>query len=71
MGAELYNGLQRLAYTAALLVAALAVLTGVRHGETLGSPVAIMVENKDFKNWLEVILNYGLRFAWGKSNCYL
>lgn len=28
-GAELYNGLQRLAYTAALLLAALAVLTGV------------------------------------------
>lgn len=31
------------------------ILTGVRHGETLGSPVAIMVENKDFKNWLEVM----------------
>ena len=31
------------------------ILTGVRHGETLGSPVAIMVENKDFKNWLDVM----------------
>jgi len=31
------------------------ILTGVRHGETLGSPVAIMVENRDFKNWLEVM----------------
>lgn len=31
------------------------MLAGVRHGETLGSPVAIMVENKDFKNWLEVM----------------
>src|SRR6266508_9054 len=31
------------------------ILAGVRHGETLGSPVAIMVENKDFKNWLEVM----------------
>ena len=31
------------------------ILSGVRHGETLGSPVAIMVENKDFKNWLEVM----------------
>ncbi|HKQ92381.1 MAG TPA: chorismate synthase [Blastocatellia bacterium] len=31
------------------------LLAGVRHGETLGSPVAIMVENKDFKNWLEVM----------------
>src|SRR5262245_62395395 len=31
------------------------IITGVRHGETLGTPVAIMVENRDFKNWLEVI----------------
>jgi len=33
----------------------LQILTGVRHGETFGSPVAIMVENRDFKNWLEVM----------------
>ncbi|MGH9755622.1 MAG: chorismate synthase [Blastocatellia bacterium] len=33
----------------------LQILAGVRHGETIGSPVAIMVENRDFKNWLEVI----------------
>lgn len=31
------------------------ILTGVRHGETIGSPVAIMVENKDFKNWIDVM----------------
>ncbi|MBO0863221.1 MAG: chorismate synthase, partial [Chloracidobacterium sp.] len=31
------------------------IIAGVRHGETLGSPVAIMVENKDFKNWIEVM----------------
>jgi chorismate synthase len=31
------------------------ILTGVRHGETLGSPVAIMVENRDFKNWQDVM----------------
>src|SRR2546422_7547694 len=31
------------------------ILAGVRHRETLGSPVAIMVENKDFKNLLEMI----------------
>lgn len=31
------------------------ILSGVRHGETLGSPVAILVENRDFKNWLEVM----------------
>ncbi len=31
------------------------ILAGVRHGETLGSPVAIVVENRDFKNWQEVM----------------
>lgn len=31
------------------------ILTGVRHGETLGSPIAIMVENRDFKNWQDVM----------------
>ena len=31
------------------------IIAGVRHGETLGSPVAIMVENKDFQNWIEVM----------------
>ncbi|MHB1286146.1 MAG: chorismate synthase [Leptospirales bacterium] len=28
-------------------------LTGVRRGKTLGSPVTIMIENRDFKNWDE------------------
>ena len=27
------------------------IWSGVRHGKTLGSPVGIMVENKDWKNW--------------------
>lgn len=27
------------------------ILGGVRHGLTLGSPVALLIENKDFKNW--------------------
>jgi chorismate synthase len=31
------------------------ILAGVRHGEALGSPVAVMVENRDFKNWLDVM----------------
>jgi chorismate synthase len=34
---------------------AVQILAGVRHGETLGSPVAIMVENRDFPNWREVM----------------
>ena len=28
------------------------ILSGVRHGKTLGSPIAIMIDNKDHKNWL-------------------
>ncbi len=31
------------------------ILGGVRHGLTLGSPVALMVENKDWANWSEVM----------------
>src|SRR5215216_2953207 len=30
-------------------------LSGVRHGRTLGSPVALQIENKDWKNWTEVM----------------
>ena len=29
------------------------ILSGVRHGKTLGSPIAIMIENKDNKNWID------------------
>src|SRR3954469_24033901 len=31
------------------------ILSGVRHGLTLGSPLALMVENKDWANWTEVM----------------
>ena len=31
------------------------VLSGVRHGVTLGSPLALMIENKDWANWEEVM----------------
>jgi chorismate synthase len=31
------------------------VLSGVRHGLTLGSPVALTIENKDWKNWSGVM----------------
>ncbi|HEX8458502.1 MAG TPA: chorismate synthase [Pyrinomonadaceae bacterium] len=31
------------------------ILSGVRHGRTLGSPVALLIENKDWKNWAEVM----------------
>src|SRR6202451_2913375 len=29
------------------------ILSGVRHGKTIGSPVSIQLENKDWKNWEE------------------
>src|SRR5436189_5506451 len=31
------------------------MLSGVRHGLTLGSPLAVMIENKDWPNWNEVM----------------
>jgi len=31
------------------------VLSGIRHGQTLGSPVALLVENRDWVNWTEVM----------------
>ena len=30
-------------------------LSGIRHGKTLGSPVALMIENRDFVHWQEVM----------------
>src|SRR5882762_4052018 len=29
------------------------ILSGVRHGKTIGSPISILLENKDWKNWQE------------------
>jgi chorismate synthase len=29
------------------------ILSGVRHGATIGSPITILLENKDWKNWQE------------------
>ena len=31
------------------------ILSGVRHGKTLGSPVALMIENRDFVHWTDVM----------------
>ncbi|HDR8063664.1 chorismate synthase [Bacillus thuringiensis] len=31
------------------------ILSGVRHGETLGSPIALVVENRDFAHWTKVM----------------
>src|SRR6478672_918969 len=31
------------------------ILSGVRHGKTLGSPIALLIENRDFVHWQEVM----------------
>ena len=35
------------------------ILSGVRNKLTLGSPLCLMVENKDYKNWEEYMSPYG------------
>src|SRR5262245_29312339 len=30
-------------------------LSGVRHGKTLGSPIAMMIENRDWPNWDQIM----------------
>jgi chorismate synthase len=43
------------------------VLSGVGHGLTLGSPVALLVENKDWANWQEVMAAEPREIEEGKS----
>jgi chorismate synthase len=31
------------------------ILTGVRHGKTIGSPIAMTIANNDWKNWEEIL----------------
>ncbi|HEY7405475.1 MAG TPA: chorismate synthase [Candidatus Angelobacter sp.] len=31
------------------------IVSGVRHGKTIGSPIALLLENKDWKNWQEAL----------------
>ena len=43
------------------------LLSGVRHGLTLGSPLALMIENKDWPNWDEVMASEPREIAPEKS----
>ena len=43
------------------------VLSGVRHGLTLGSPVALLIENKDWVNWSDVMSAEPREVPEGKS----
>jgi chorismate synthase len=31
------------------------IISGVRHGKTLGSPVSVLIRNRDFENWQDVM----------------
>ena len=31
------------------------IMSGVRHGKTLGSPIGMVIENKDWSNWTEAM----------------
>jgi chorismate synthase len=31
------------------------IVSGVRHSKTIGSPIAIIIQNKDWKNWTDVL----------------
>jgi chorismate synthase len=31
------------------------IVSGVRHSQTIGSPIAILIENRDWKNWTEIL----------------
>src|SRR5476651_1729864 len=31
------------------------ILSGVRHGHSIGSPIAMLIENRDWQNWNEAL----------------
>lgn len=35
------------------------IISGVRFGKTLGSPISLMIINKDFENWSEIMAAFG------------
>lgn len=39
------------------------IISGVRHGKTLGSPVALLIRNRDFENWQDVMSVEPRQFA--------
>jgi len=43
------------------------ILSGVRHGLTLGSPIALLIENKDWPNWTDIMNSEAREIAPEKS----
>lgn len=35
------------------------ITSGIRHGKTLGSPITMTIQNKDFKNWQAIMAAFG------------
>ncbi|HXE15487.1 MAG TPA: chorismate synthase [Bryobacteraceae bacterium] len=31
------------------------IVSGIRHSQTIGSPIALLIENKDWKNWTDIL----------------
>src|SRR5512141_2749253 len=31
------------------------IVSGVRHGKTIGSPIAVLIANRDWQNWQEIL----------------
>jgi chorismate synthase len=45
------------------------ILTGIRHGLTLGSPVTLVVRNKDHANWADVMSPDVVRRRAARKRC--
>ncbi len=39
------------------------ILSGIRHGKTIGSPVALLIRNRDFENWQDVMASEPREFT--------
>ncbi|HSB08056.1 MAG TPA: chorismate synthase [Blastocatellia bacterium] len=39
------------------------IMSGVRHGKTLGSPISLLIRNRDFENWKDVMAVEPREFA--------
>ena len=39
------------------------IISGIRHGKTLGSPIALLIENRDFVHWQEIMASEKIETA--------
>src|ERR1700731_4417851 len=43
------------------------IFAGVRHGQTIGAPIALRIENRDWANWENILTVEATRGAAGKG----